>query len=89
MPYLKDVKIYNVFGDEKYSKEEYKHYMKKEKRTFLIDEFANSLDKNKINLGISDRKMFPVYFGKKHKLILKPYYKNENPNFIIYELEKN
>lgn len=88
MPYLKETKIYNVFGDEKYSKEEYKHYMKKEKRTFLIDEFAASLDENKINLGISDRKMFPVYFGKKYRLILKPYYKNENPNFIIYELEK-
>ena len=88
MPYLKETKIYNVFGDEKYSKEEYKHYMKKEKRTFLIDEFAASLNENKINLGISDRKMFPVYFGKKYRLILKPYYKNENPNFIIYELEK-
>ena len=73
MPYLKDIKIYNVFGDEKYSKEEYKHYMKKEKRTFLIDEFATSLDENKINLGISDRKMFPYYMGENYYILLKPF----------------
>ena len=88
MPYLKDIKIYNVFGDEKYSKEEYKHYMKKEKRTFLIDEFATSLDENKINLGISDRKMFPYYMGENYYILLKPFFKSEDPNFIIYSIDK-
>ena len=88
MPYLKETKIYNVYGDEKYSKEEYKHYIKKEKRTFLIDEFANSLDKNKMNLGISDRKMFPYYKGENCYIILKPIYENKSPNFTVYLIDE-
>ena len=86
IPYYDNIEIYNAWGNKKYTLDEYKHYTESGKREDLIDSLCASLDKNKLNIGITGRKMYPFYNGFKYYLTLKPLYQNNDPRFTIYEI---
>ena len=88
LPYFNDIQFYNIFGNKKYGFEEYQNYVTPKTQKEKIESLINSLDKNKNNIGISDRKLYPFYEGKDGFIILSPLYVNQNPYFIIYKIYK-
>lgn len=91
VPYLnKD--LYNVYGDKKYTKEGFKNYYKDIINTLDVAGIAESLDKNKINIGISDETMHANSFSVKHKNKTVKFdliHKQFEPDLSIYKISIN
>ena len=87
-PYFNDVKFYNIFGCEKYSKEGIKHANYNPYLPIDTDNLTESFDRTKKQIGITSKKrILLLYKGKKQNIVLTPIYINKDPVFAILEMK--
>ena len=88
-PYFKNLKIYDLSGGERYTLQGYKNNMtvfNDDKNR--IDSLCTTIEKNKINKGIS-KISTGVFIAEKSKnctITYKPVYKDMENDFIIYRI---
>jgi len=86
LPYFKNAELYNIEGSLKFSMEEFNSFKSKDDKFVKIDRFAESFADDKINIGISNRKLYSAYTGNVWRVI--PVLVYEKDNFRIYYLRK-
>ena len=87
-PYFKNLKMYDVFGHQRYTPDGYKNNIYNHKNQINYNNIYNILDKNSKSIAISSN-TFDLDKQKTGNIKFTKVFLNKNPNFIIYELEKN
>ena len=87
-PYFENLKMYDIFGNQRYTPEGYKNNIYNHKKQIDYNNIYNVVGKNSKTIAISSN-MFDLDNQKTGKVKFTKIFKNENPHFIVYEVAKN